>query len=160
MSFGSRMKAKRRELGITQPQLAEMLSVSQSAIASWETDVNSPRATILYDLFAILHCDANYLFQDETHALYKDSATPEEFDRIVKKYRDLDDHGKKLVDTVLNIEYERCSEAVSCKEEREVSGDEGTVLVAARNGQRQRAKAISPDVLDSLIKPPAKPRDI
>lgn len=78
----------------------------------------------------------------------------------VKKYRGLDDHGKKLVDAVLDIEYERCSEAVSRKEGREVSGDEGTVLVAARNGQRQRAKAISPDVLDSLIKPPTKPRDI
>ncbi|MFQ9849614.1 MAG: helix-turn-helix domain-containing protein, partial [Coprococcus phoceensis] len=101
MSFGTRLRDKRKELGITQPQLAEILGVSQSAIGSWETDTNSPRATLLYDLFDILHCDANYLFQDETKELYKDKATPSEFENIIKKYRDLDDHGKEMVDFTL-----------------------------------------------------------
>lgn len=107
MSFGSRLRDKRKELGITQPQLAEMLNVSQSAIGSWETDVNSPRATLLYDLFDILHCDANYLFQDETKELYKDVATPEEFEQIIKNYRDLDDTGKEHVRTVISWELKR-----------------------------------------------------
>lgn len=108
MSFGSRLKDKRKELGITQPQLAELLGVSQSAIGSWETDVNSPRATLLYDLFDILHCDANYLFQDETKELYKDEATPEEFENIIKKYRFISEHspaGAETVDYILNREY-------------------------------------------------------
>lgn len=108
MSFGSRLKEKREALGITQPQLAQMLNVSKGAIGNWETDVNSPRATLLYDLFDILHCDANYLFQDETKALYKDEATPNEFENIIKKYRTLDLYGKNAVDSLLNIEYERC----------------------------------------------------
>ena len=107
MSFGSRLKDKRKEIGITQPQLAELLGVSQSAIGSWETDVNSPRATLLYDLFDILRCDANYLFQDETKELYKDNATPEEFENIIKKYRLLDPHGKEMVDFTLEKEYDR-----------------------------------------------------
>lgn len=108
MSFGSRLKEKRESLNITQPQLAEMLGVSKGAIGNWETDVNSPRATLLYDLFDILHCDANYLFQDEMRDLkYKDKATPEEFENIVKKYRDLDDHGRKMVDFTLEEEYKR-----------------------------------------------------
>lgn len=108
MSFGSRLKEKRESLNITQPQLAEMLGVSKGAIGNWETDVNSPRATLLYDLFDILHCDANYLFQDEMRDLkYKDQATPEEFENIIKKYRDLDDHGREMVDFTLEKEYER-----------------------------------------------------
>ena len=107
MSFGTRLRDKRKELGITQPQLAKILGVSQSAIGSWESDTNSPRATLLYDLFDILHCDANYLFQDETRELYKDKATPGEFENIIKKYRDLDDHGRKMVDFTLEEEYER-----------------------------------------------------
>lgn len=107
MSFGTRLRDKRKELGITQPQLAKILGVSQSAIGSWETDTNSPRATLLYDLFDILHCDANYLFQDETRELYKDKATPGEFENIIKKYRLLDDHGREMVDFTLNKEYER-----------------------------------------------------
>lgn len=108
MSFGSRLKEKRESLNITQPQLAEMLGVSKGAIGNWETDVNSPRATLLYDLFDILHCDANYLFQDEMKELkYKDKATPEEFENIIKKYRLLDDHGREMVDFTLTKEYER-----------------------------------------------------
>ena len=107
MSFGSRLRDKRKELGITQPELAQKLGVSQSAIGSWETDVNSPRATLLYDLFGILHCDANYLFQDETKQLYKNEASPEEFENLIKKYRELDDHGKDMVDTVLQKEFDR-----------------------------------------------------
>lgn len=107
MSFGSRLKEKRESLNITQPQLAEMLGVSKGAIGNWETDVNSPRATLLYDLFDILHCDANYLFQDETRELYKDKATPGEFENIIKKYRLLDNHGREMVDFTLEKEYER-----------------------------------------------------
>lgn len=108
MSFGSRLKEKRESLNITQPQLAEILGVSKGAIGNWETDVNSPRATLLYDLFDILHCDANYLFQDEMKELkYKDKATPEEFENIIKKYRDLDDHGREMVDFTLQKEWER-----------------------------------------------------
>lgn len=108
MSFGSRLKEKREALNITQPQLAEMLGVSKGAIGNWETDVNSPRATLLYDLFDILHCDANFLFQDEMRELkYKDKATPSEFENIIKKYRDLDDHGKEMVDFTLEKEWER-----------------------------------------------------
>ena len=108
MSFGSRLKDKRNELNITQPQLAKLLGVSQSAVGSWETDTNSPRATLLYDLFDILHCDANYLFQDEMKELkYKDTATPEEFEKIVLPYRNLDPEGQAHIDTALNWETDR-----------------------------------------------------
>lgn len=110
MSFGTRLKEKREALGITQPELAKMLNVSKGAIGNWETDVNSPRATLLYDLFDILHCDANYLFQDETRELYKDGASPEEFEYIIKKYRNLDDFGRETVDTVLKRETKRVND--------------------------------------------------
>ena len=87
MSFGSRLKEKRESLGITQPKLAEMLGVSKGAIGNWETDVNSPRAAMLYDLFKILHCDANYLFQDNASSIYRKEASPEEFENIIQKYK-------------------------------------------------------------------------
>lgn len=110
MSFGSRLKEKRESLGITQPKLAEMLGVSKGAIGNWETDVNSPRASLLYDIFNILHCDANYLFQDDTKDMYTKKATPEEFENIIQKYRKLDPHGKEMVDFTLNKEYERSTQ--------------------------------------------------
>ena len=124
MSFGSRLRDKRKELGITQPALAERLGVSQSAIGSWETDVNSPRATLLYDLFDILHCDANYLFQDETKQLYKNEASPEEFENIIKKYGELDAHGKDMVTTVLQKEYDHIIELRDSVSQTEESSEE------------------------------------
>ena len=129
MSFGSRLRGKRKELGITQPALAERLGVSQSAIGSWETDVNSPRATLLYDLFDILHCDANYLFQDEAKQLYKNEASPEEFENIIKKYRKLDAHGKDMVTTVLQKEYDHIIELRDSAPQTEESSEESDNII-------------------------------
>lgn len=153
MSFGSRLRDKRKELGITQPALAERLGVSQSAIGSWETDVNSPRATLLYDLFDILHCDANYLFQDETKQLYKNEASPEEFENIIKKYRELDAHGKDMVATVLQKEYDHIIElrdSVSQTEELSEESNNITTIdllaAHARTDVKQTPKGVQHDL--------------
>ena len=70
--------------------------------------MNSPRATILYKVFDILHCDANYLFQDEMKELiYRDQATPEEFENIIKKYRALDTFGQNTILYLLDRELTR-----------------------------------------------------
>lgn len=106
MSFGTRLKARREQLGITQPQLAEMLGVSKGAIGNYETDANSPKATILFKVFDVLKCDANYLFQDEMGNHYPMKVSYDEYESI-KKYRNLDDHGKELVNFTLDKETER-----------------------------------------------------
>ena len=153
MSFGSRLRDKRKELGITQPALAERLGVSQSAIGSWETDVNSPRATLLYDLFDILHCDANYLFQDETKQLYKNEASPEEFENIIKKYSELDAHGKDMVATVLQKEYDHIIElrdSVSQTEELSEESNNITTIdllaAHARTDVKQTPESVQHDL--------------
>ena len=153
MSFGSRLRDKRKELGITQPALAERLGVSQSAIGSWETDVNSPRATLLYDLFDILHCDANYLFQDETKQLYKNEASPEEFENIIKKYRELDAHGKDMVATVLQKEYDHIIELRDSVSQTEESSEESNNITTidllaahARTDVKQTPESVRHDL--------------
>lgn len=132
MSFGTRLKEKREALGITQPQLAKTLGVSQSAVGSWETDVNSPRATILYDLFEILHCDANYLLQDEIKELYKNEATPDEFENIIKKYRYIAKHfpnGAKTINAVLENEYSIAEQLEKQKDRiKELETSQATVI--------------------------------
>ena len=108
MSFASRLKERREALGITQPELAALLGVSKGAIGNYETGVNSPRAAVLYKLFDVLRCDANYLFQDELPSdTPADGVTLEEFELLIKKYRALDEPGKKLVGTVLDQSYDR-----------------------------------------------------
>lgn len=111
MSFGSRIRERREELGLKQSELGKMLGVTGSAVGNYENGVSSPKAELLYPLMAALKCDANYLYQDEMDAL---GGSPmnllyEETNHI-KKYRLLDPYGKEAVDSVLDIEYRRCTE--------------------------------------------------
>lgn len=65
MSFGSRLRDRREELGLKQSDLGRLLGITGSAIGNYENGFSSPRADILYRVFDVLQCDANYLFQDE-----------------------------------------------------------------------------------------------
>lgn len=107
MSIGSRIKELRIKNEITQEELAKIIGVTKGAIANYENEVSSPKIDLMYKLFDALNCDANYLYQDDMIELYKDQATPSEFENIIKKYRDLDDHGREMVDFTLEKEYER-----------------------------------------------------
>lgn len=111
MSFGSRLKEKREELGLKQSELGKMLGITGAAIGNYENGISSPKADILYRVFDVLKCDANYLFQDEMRGLHSDILTIQET-QTLKKYRTLDGYGKQAVDAVLNIEHTRCSENI------------------------------------------------
>ncbi len=119
MSFGSRLKARREQLGITQIQLAQKLGITKGAVGNYEAEISSPKADILYRVFDVLQCDANYLFQDEMKMqTYRDKATPEEMMHI-KKYRTLDRYGKEAVDAILDIECKRYEEYKAFQAEKE-----------------------------------------
>lgn len=108
MSVGSRIKERREQLDLSRSELAARIGVTPSAIANYENEISSPKIELMYKLFNALECDANYLHQDDMNALvYESASTPEEFENIIRKYRDLDIHGKKMVDFTLNEEWER-----------------------------------------------------
>ena len=108
MSFGSRLKERREELGLKQGELGRLLGVTGSAIGNYENGISSPKAEILYQVFDVLKCDANYLFQDEMKELETEHFSVPEV-KLVKKYRALDEHGKGTVDLVLDWEHQRCT---------------------------------------------------
>ncbi len=55
------IKKLREKKKISQIQLAEMLNVTQSAVAMWETGVNKPRVGTLVQLAKILDCTVDEL---------------------------------------------------------------------------------------------------
>ncbi len=110
MSIGSRIKERRDELGITQEKLAELLGVSKGAIGNYESEQSYPKIENLTKLLEILKTDANYLFQDDIVQTNDFSFSGSEKKHIIK-YRALDEHGKDIVDTVLEKEYFRCGAA-------------------------------------------------
>lgn len=151
MSFGTRLKARREQLGITQPQLAELLGVSKGAIGNYETDANSPKATILFKVFDVLKCDANYLFQDEMKELSaEDRATPYEMENLVKKYRALDEHGKRTVNYILEQETVRTTQL----QEASAGSNDNTTPVRLINYYYRLASAGTGQILFDM--PPTK----
>lgn len=59
--FKDRLRERRKELKMSQRELAEKLFVSQQAIAKWETDKATPNPDMLAKLSEILGVSVDYL---------------------------------------------------------------------------------------------------
>jgi putative phage repressor len=97
--------AKYREnAGISQKELAKKLGVVPSRISNWETGANCPTIDILFEVCEILNVSIN-----DIYGIYPDSKFVLKFGEqdLLKKYRELDSHGKEMVDFTLQKEYER-----------------------------------------------------
>lgn len=105
MTLGDKIRQRREEMGMSQAELAKRLGVTQGAIGNYESGVSNPKIDYMPKLFEILRADANYFFGEVKQEEFT-------FNEImhIKKYRILDEHGKKIVDTVLSLETERCAE--------------------------------------------------
>lgn len=57
------IKVLREKIQITQSELAEKLSVSQTCVAKWETGEAMPRADKLPELARILGCSIDELYK-------------------------------------------------------------------------------------------------
>lgn len=65
-TIGQRIKKKRKELKLTQADLAKKIQgVSHAAISQWESDTTKPNAENLYDLSQIFKCDFVWLLRGE-----------------------------------------------------------------------------------------------
>lgn len=93
MSFGSRLKERREALRLKQSELGAMLGVTGSAIGNYENGVSSPKADILYKVFDVLQCDANYLFQDDMAE--KNSASVKADETLLSLFHDLNEEGQE-----------------------------------------------------------------
>lgn len=97
MSFGSRLKERRESLGLKQGELGKLLGITGSAIGNYENGVSSPKADILYRVFDVLQCDANYLFQDEMSNSSEETFELEK--DLLDCFHELNDEGQsKLLD--------------------------------------------------------------
>lgn len=156
MGLANRLKERREQLGLTQGEVASILGITPGAVGNYENGVSTPKADILFKVFDALKCDANYLFQDEMKNLSKkDVATPFEMDHLVKKYRDLDSHGKEMVDFTLEKEYERSvaekektDNIVPMKVPETPSSCDANAAHAIKNASRED-KASDEDIMNS-----------
>lgn len=104
MGIGKRIKEARNALNLTQEELANLLGVTKGAVANYENETSHPKEPIMYKMFDALNVDANYLFQDVAKIPKKENdVTFSEFEHI-KKYRSLDERGKRTIDLLIQEE--------------------------------------------------------
>ena len=63
--LGETIKALRLEKGLTQPQLANLVGVSNGMISIWENNVNEPKASYLKALAAALEVSVSTLLGED-----------------------------------------------------------------------------------------------
>ena len=64
-NLGETIKSLRLEKGLTQPQLAELVGVSNGMISIWENNINEPKASYLKALANALEVSVDTLLGDE-----------------------------------------------------------------------------------------------
>ena len=63
MSFKDRLKSLRKERGLTQQKLANLLHVSQNAVYNWENGIREPNIDTIQQIAKFLECDISELFE-------------------------------------------------------------------------------------------------
>ena len=99
--FKERLKEARENCLLRQKDLAEMVNVSQQTIGAWEVGRTTPTPEMIVKLAGVLGVSVSWLLE----APEADISHSER--EAIKKYRTLDEYGKRAVDAVLDIESQR-----------------------------------------------------
>ena len=78
MSFGENVGYYRKELKITQEELADRLFVSRQTVSRWETDSTFPDVEMLVRLCDLFGCDMDTLVRGDAKSQMKDDAPDRE----------------------------------------------------------------------------------
>lgn len=109
MGFPERLKAARLRHPLTQKQLGKILGVSIMTIRNWESGEKSPSMHAIIDLTRVFGISADELLGTKRSNLSDWPITSAE-SSLLKTYRSLDTHGRKVVDTICALELSRVEE--------------------------------------------------
>ena len=98
---------------LTQSELAEKTQLSYSSIVSYENGLRDPNARAMATLESFFGVSGEYLLglTDINSAKVRTFSASHNKAPILEKYERLDQHGKELVDLIVNKELERCGRA-------------------------------------------------
>lgn len=129
--FSERFKQLRNANSYSQQELADALDVSKSTVNMYERGERKPGISQLEAIADFFNVDMDYLsgksdiprkslICNEQSYAYIDAYGTEE-KNLIKKYRKLDDYGKKAVNLLTDIELERCTGQKTVKSFRAAS---------------------------------------
>jgi transcriptional regulator with XRE-family HTH domain len=95
-SFGARLATLRKSLGLTQPQLAEMLGISPAMLAYYERKATNPTAEFVKKAAEVLNTSVDDLLGHAAKPLRK-SGPPSQLEHRLQAIRQLPREKQKLV---------------------------------------------------------------
>ena len=108
MTIGKRLAEIREKNGYTRKRLAEELKRPYRTVTNYERDVREPGHDYLIDIAKKFHVSTDYILGiDSTDTKSAASKMTEAAKSVALKYDKLDEHGKKVVELVLDEETSR-----------------------------------------------------
>lgn len=109
--LNDKLKELRERQGLNKKEFASFLGLKYTTYNNYETGLREPSSDFLILVSEKLNVSIDYLLglKDDKEILHSYKLLSEEYEHI-KKYRKLDTHGKDMVDTVLQKEYDRVVE--------------------------------------------------
>lgn len=97
MTLGSLIEQKRKELGLTQEQLAAAVGTTKSTVSRWESgDIRKMKASMIVKMSKTLNVDPMFFLQQD------EVLTPEEYD-VISAYRRVSADTRYAVQKLLDI---------------------------------------------------------
>lgn len=89
LTFNDRIASRRKELGLTQQQLADAVGISSVSVYKWEAGITTPKGQNLFSLAEALRCSPTWLLYgtESDEPLKAEDLAPE-----------LDERQKQLID--------------------------------------------------------------
>jgi transcriptional regulator with XRE-family HTH domain len=134
--IGERIKERRKQLGMTQDELASKIGVKKTSVSNYEVNANSPPEKVIIKIMEALNCDANYLFSDynENESI---AITPHER-KLILAYRQMPEM-QPAIDKLLDIAEEQTIRVYRAAESADDHDDE-IVNISASAERVQKIK--------------------
>ncbi len=126
--FSQNLRELRKEKNLTQSQLAKILGVSKGTVAMWEVGQREPKFEMLKKIASLFSESTDYILGYNSKLIDKESNTKEKNQKYLDStnstknsiidYLCLDEYGKHAVESLINIEKERCFKSGSFSDKK------------------------------------------
>lgn len=108
MSLIQKINERKKDKKLTNKQISELSGIPLGTLDKITSGITTdPKIQTLKAIANVLDCSLNDFYEDEYNTVQVPYSVDES--EYIKKYRALDIHGKKIVDFVLNEEFDRCN---------------------------------------------------
>ncbi len=95
-SFGTRFQRLRKQVNLTQEDVAQKLNITAQAVSKWENDISSPDISVLLELADMFHVTTDELLGKEKVTEYLPAENRKALDSMMLRVRVLSSDGDKV----------------------------------------------------------------